>query len=65
MKVFRCKVQTPPGKQFEIRGEAYRRIETALRAAGISFADSRSQIVLQGTSPAGTAEPAQAQPASA
>ena len=65
VKVFRCKVQTPPGKQFEIRGEAYRRIETALRAAGISFADSRSQIVLQGTSPAGTAEPAQAQPASA
>jgi len=67
VKVFRCKVQTPPGKQFEIRGEAYRRIEAALRAAGISFADSRSHIVLEGApaSPALPAPAAVAQPASA
>jgi len=67
VKVFRCKVQTPPGKQFEIRGEAYRRIEAALRAAGISFADSRSHIVLEGApaSPAPPAPAVVAQPASA
>jgi moderate conductance mechanosensitive channel len=49
VKVFRCKIQTPPGKQFEVRAAAYRRIEAALRAAGITFADSRSQVVLQGS----------------
>jgi hypothetical protein len=30
VKIFRRKVQTPPGKQFEIRAEAYRRTEAAL-----------------------------------
>ena len=34
VKVFRCKVQTPPGKQFEVRSEAYRRIEAALDRLG-------------------------------
>ncbi|GGH23439.1 hypothetical protein GCM10007036_29210 [Alsobacter metallidurans] len=46
VKVFRCKVQTPPGKQFEVRAAAYRRIEAALRENGLRFADSRSQVVL-------------------
>ncbi len=51
-KIFRCKIQTPPGKQFEVRGEAYRRIEAALKAAGIQFADTNTRIVMQGAAPA-------------
>jgi small-conductance mechanosensitive channel len=59
VKVFRCKVQTPPGKQFEVRNEAYRRIEAALKENGIAFADNMPRVTFyQG--PAG--EPAAAQP---
>jgi moderate conductance mechanosensitive channel len=59
VKVFRCKVQTPPGKQFEVRNEAYRRIEAALKENGIAFADNTPRVTLyQG--PAG--EPAAAEP---
>jgi small-conductance mechanosensitive channel len=47
-KIFRCKVQTPPGKQFEVRSEAYKRIEAALRDAGIRFADQQTHVVVQG-----------------
>ena len=43
---FRCKVQTPPGQQFEIRTEAYRRIEAALDEAGIAFADNTPRVAL-------------------
>jgi small-conductance mechanosensitive channel len=59
VKVFRCKVQTPPGKQFEIRNEAYRRIEAALKENGIAFADNASRVTLY-QAPAG--EPAAAAP---
>lgn len=48
VKIFRCKIQTPPGRQFEVRAAAFRRIEAALRAKGIPFADARSRIVLSG-----------------
>lgn len=59
VKVFRCKVQTPPGRQFEIRNEAYRRIEAALNENGIAFADNAPRVTLyQG--PAG--EPVAAAP---
>ena len=59
VKVFRCKIQTPPGKQFEVRGEAYRRIEAGLREAGIRFADNAPQVVLQnGPAPAPAGQPA-------
>jgi moderate conductance mechanosensitive channel len=59
VKVFRCKVQTPPGKQFEVRNEAYRRIEAALKENGIAFADNTPRVTLyQG--PAG--EPVAAEP---
>jgi small-conductance mechanosensitive channel len=61
VKVFRCKIQTPPGKQFEVRGAAFKRIESGLRDAGIPFADSRSQVVVQGALPGG----AGSQPANA
>ena len=46
VKIFRCKVQTPPGKQFEIRAEAYRRIEAALNESGIAFADNTPRVAL-------------------
>jgi len=39
-------VQTPPGKQFEIRAEAYRRIEAALEENGIAFADNTPRVAL-------------------
>jgi moderate conductance mechanosensitive channel len=46
VKIFRCKVQTPPGKQFEIRAEAYRRLEAALNENGIAFADNTPRVAL-------------------
>ena len=51
VKIFRCKVQTPPGKQFEIRAEAYRRIEAALKENGIAFADNTARVALYQTMP--------------
>jgi moderate conductance mechanosensitive channel len=51
-KIFRCKVQTPPNKQFEIRTEAYRRIEAALVEAGIPFADPTPQVIVNNNLPA-------------
>ncbi|MBV9826237.1 MAG: mechanosensitive ion channel [Alphaproteobacteria bacterium] len=51
VKVFRCKFQTLPERQFELRTEAYRRLEAALAEAEIPFADSTSRIaVYPGTS---------------
>jgi small-conductance mechanosensitive channel len=54
VKILRCKVQTPPGKQFEIRAEAYRRIEAALKENGIAFADNTPRVALY---PAAAGEP--------
>ena len=52
VKVFRCKVQTPPGKQFEVRSAAYRRIEATLKENGIEFADPGPRVmVYPGMSP--------------
>jgi small-conductance mechanosensitive channel len=56
-KIFRCKVQTPPGRQFEIRTEAYRRIEAALSEAGIAFADPTPQVTVHNTLPGDFAVP--------
>jgi len=39
VKIFRCKFETAPGKQFDVRALAYKQLESALRAAGIPFAD--------------------------
>ena len=46
VKVFRCKVQTPPGKQFDVRNEAYRLIEAALKENGIAFADNTPRVTV-------------------
>lgn len=58
-KIFRCKVQTPPGKQFEIRTEAYRRIEQAFAEANIPFASNiqSSVVVHSGHPPAELSSP--------
>jgi small-conductance mechanosensitive channel len=51
VKIFRCKFQTAPGNQFDVRAQAFKRIEAALRAEGINFADGAT-VVMQ---PAGAA----------
>jgi small-conductance mechanosensitive channel len=38
IKVFRCNFRTAPGNQFTVRAAAYKRIEAAMNAAGISYA---------------------------
>ena len=58
VKIFRCKFQTAPGKQFDVRAQAYRRIETALREAGIHFADGAQTVVLPPAPAQGLAVPA-------
>ena len=47
VKIFRCKFETAPGKQFDVRAQALKRLEEALRAAGILFADGRQTIFIQ------------------
>jgi hypothetical protein len=59
-KIFRCKIQTPPGKQFEIRTEAYRRIEQAFVEANIPFASNISNSVVVHAPPAQVPGPIQA-----
>ncbi|MBI3371333.1 MAG: mechanosensitive ion channel family protein [Betaproteobacteria bacterium] len=41
VKIFRCKFQTAPGKQFDVRAQALKRIEDALKAMGVGFAQGR------------------------
>lgn len=41
VKVFRCKFRTAPGKQFDVRAQALKRIEVALKAMNIGFAEGR------------------------
>ena len=47
VKIFRCKFETTPGKQFDVRAQAIKRLEAALRAAGIGFADGRQVVYVQ------------------
>lgn len=46
VKIFRCKFQTRPGKQFDVRAQAYRRIEAALKAMGVAFAEAKQTILM-------------------
>jgi small-conductance mechanosensitive channel len=45
VKIFRCKFQTPPGMQFDVRAAAYKRIEAGLKAMGVGFAEARTYLV--------------------
>ncbi len=47
VKVFRSKFETTPGKQFELRAQAIKRLGAALKAAGIGFADGRQTVYIQ------------------
>jgi len=49
VKIFRCKFRTAPGKQFDVRANALKRIEAALREMGVTF--SRGQSVLMQPAP--------------
>ena len=49
VKIFRCKFRTAPGKQFDVRAQALKRIEGALKAMGVGFADGRQTVVVQST----------------
>jgi moderate conductance mechanosensitive channel len=46
VKVFRCKFRTAPGRQFDVRAQAYKRIETALGKLGVGFADGKQTVVI-------------------
>jgi small-conductance mechanosensitive channel len=48
VKVFRCKFRSPPGKQFDIRASALKRIEAALKEMDVGFADGVSTVVVRG-----------------
>ena len=45
VKIFRCKFRTAPGKQFDVRAQAYKRIEAALTKTDIRFADGRLPVL--------------------
>ena len=45
VKIFRCKFQTAPGNQFDVRAQAFKRIEAALRAQGLNFADGATVVM--------------------
>ena len=47
VKIFRCKFRSPPGKQFDIRAAALKRIEAALKEMGVGFADGKQTVLLQ------------------
>jgi len=47
VKIFRCKFRSPPGKQFDIRASALKRIEAALKKMGVGFADGRQTVLMQ------------------
>ena len=47
VKIFRCKFRTAPGKQFDVRAQALKRIEASLKAMGIGFADGTQTVLMQ------------------
>ena len=51
VKIFRCKFRTAPGKQFDVRAQALKRLEAALNKLGVGFADG-TQTVLMPAAPA-------------
>jgi small-conductance mechanosensitive channel len=47
VKVFRCKFRCPPGKQFDLRAGALKRIEASLKKMGLQFADGKQTVLIQ------------------
>ena len=52
VKIFRCKFRTAPGKQFDVRAQAYKRIEAALKKMDVRFADGRLPVLTPAASAA-------------
>jgi small-conductance mechanosensitive channel len=52
VKIFRCKFRTAPGKQFDVRAQALKRIEASLKAMGIGFADGTQTVLMPASPPA-------------
>ena len=46
VKIFRCKFRTAPGRLFDLRAQAYKRIEAALAKLGVGFADGKQTVVI-------------------
>ena len=47
VKIFRCKFQTAPGNQTEVRSKAYKGIEAALKAAGLAYAGNAQMVIME------------------
>ena len=47
VKIFRCKFETAPGNQFDVRAQAFKRIEAELKALGIAFAGGPQTIIIE------------------
>jgi small-conductance mechanosensitive channel len=47
VKLFRCKFRSPPSKQFDVRANALKRIEAALKKMNLQFADGKQTVVVQ------------------
>jgi small-conductance mechanosensitive channel len=45
VKIFRCKFRTAPGRQFDLRAQAYKRIEAALKKMEVGFADGKTVLL--------------------
>ena len=56
IKIFRCNFQTAPGNQYDVRADAYKRIEAAMQAMGVTFADGTQSLIVSGSSTMGIAE---------
>jgi len=54
VKIFRCKFRTAPGNQFDVRAQAFKRIEAELRILGIPFAGGSNTVIIE-RSPSGLA----------
>ena len=52
VKIFRCKFRTSPGKQFDVRASAFKRIEAALKAMDVGFASGTQTVLLPAGPPA-------------
>jgi small-conductance mechanosensitive channel len=47
VKIFRCKFETAPGNQFDVRAQAFKRIEAELKAMGVGFADGSHTVIVE------------------
>jgi small-conductance mechanosensitive channel len=47
VKIFRCKFETAPGNQFDVRAQAIRRIEAELKAIGVGFATGGQTVIVE------------------